>query len=145
MRPVQVPAWTNRRASSISRSPRYCVLLDGDRERADGERHPVVGERVGGPYGVQPVAEAEGGVGVDDAGVGVDAEAGDQQGPARVVQDVEDAPVVGVAVAGGDVPQGQRDLVDRVLVERDGTVGHFSSWALGKAGHRADSRAPAGS
>lgn len=99
-------------------------LLDGDGERADGEREAVVSECVGGPYGVQPVAEAEGGIGVDDAGVGVDAETGDQQRAAGVVHDVEDAAVVGVAVAGGDMAHGQRDLVDRVLVERDRAVGH---------------------
>lgn len=116
-------------------------FLDGDGERADGEREAVIGERVGGPYGVQPVAEAEGGIGVDDTGVGVDTEAGDQQGAAGVVHDMEDAPVVGVAVAGGDMPHGQRDLVDRVLVERDRAVGHGLLLGARSAG-RSPVRAP---
>ncbi len=73
---------------------------------------------------MQPVADAKGGIGVDDPGVGVDAESGDEQGAAGVVHDVEDAPVIGVAVAGDDMPHGQRRLVDRVLVERDRAVGH---------------------
>ncbi len=93
-----------------------------DPDRPDPQLHPVVAERVRGPHRVQPVPRAQGGVGVDHAGVGVDAEAGDQQRPALVVEDVEDAAVVGVAVTGGDMAHGQRHLVHGVLVERDGTL-----------------------
>ena len=50
-----------------------------------------------------------------------------------VVEDVEDAAVVGVAVAGGDVLHRQGDLVDGVLVEGNGAVvGHGKPpWAHG--------------
>lgn len=98
-------------------------LVDGDAERADGEVHPVVAEGVGGADGEEFVADAQGGVGVDDARVGVDAEAEDEDGPAGVVEDVEDAAVVGVAVAADEVLHRQRRLVDGVFVERDGPVG----------------------
>lgn len=97
-------------------------FVDGDGQRADGEVRPVVAEGVGGPDGVQPVAGAQGGVGVDDPGVGVDAESGDEQGTAGVVEDVEDAPVVGVAVAADVVLHRERCLVHGVFVERDGPV-----------------------
>ncbi|MET9969693.1 glycoside hydrolase N-terminal domain-containing protein, partial [Streptomyces sp. NPDC006356] len=97
-------------------------LLDLDPQRPDGEPHPVLAEGVRGPHGVQPVAHAQGRVRVGHPGVRVHPEAEDQQGAALVVEDVEDAAVVGVAVAGRDVLHGQRHLVHRVLVERDGAV-----------------------
>ncbi len=98
---------------------------DLDAQGADGEPHPVLPQGVGGADGVQGVPGAQGGVGVDHAQVGVDAEAEDEQGAAGVVEDVEDAAVVGVAVAGRHVLHGQRHLVHRVFVERYGTVvGH---------------------
>ncbi len=97
--------------------------VDGDGQGPHREVHPVVGEGVGGPDGEQLVADAEGGVGVDDPGVGVDAEAEYQDGAAVVVEDVEDAPVVGVAVTADDVLHRQGRLVDGVFVERDGPVG----------------------
>jgi hypothetical protein len=50
-----------------------------------------------------------------------------------VVEDVEDAAVVGVTVAGRHVLHGQRYLVHRVLVERYGTVvGHGHPLSVGR-------------
>ncbi len=100
-------------------------LLDLDAQWADLQPHPVLAEGVRGPHGVQGVPGAQGRVGVDHAQVGVDPEAQDEQGAAGVVEDVEDAAVVGVAVPGRHVLHGQRHLVHGVLVERYGTVvGH---------------------
>lgn len=100
-------------------------LFHGDAQRSGLHPGTVLAERVGGADGEDTVAGAQGGVGVGHSGVRVDPEAGDQQGAARVVEDVEDAAVVGVAVAGGDVPHRERHLVYGVLVEGDrAVVGH---------------------
>lgn len=111
-----------RRVGVAVQGERLERFVHGDPERADGEVHPVVAEGVGGADGVQSVAGAEGRVGVHDAGVGVDTEAGDEQGAALVVEDVEDAPVVHVAVTADVVLHRERRLVHGVLVERDGPV-----------------------
>lgn len=58
---------------------------------------------------------------------------------------MEDAAVVGVAVAGGDMPQGQRDLVDGVLVERDGAIGHGLLLGARAAGRPPDATPTGGS
>ncbi len=97
--------------------------VDGDGQGPHREVHPVVAESVGRPDGKELVADAEGGVGVDDPGVGVDAEAEDQDGAPGVVEDVEDAAVVGVAVTADEVLHRQGGLMDGVLVERNGPVG----------------------
>ncbi len=100
-------------------------FVDDDPQRADGEVHAVVGEGVGGADGEEFVAGAQGGVGVDDPGVRVHAETEDEDGPAGVVEDVEDAAVVGVPVAADEVLHRQRGLVDGVFVEGYGSVrGH---------------------
>lgn len=99
--------------------------LDEDAQRADGEAHPVVPERVRGAHGVQAVTESQGGVGVDDPDVRIDAETQDQQRPALVVENVEDTAVVRVPVPGREVLHGQGHLVHGVLVEGNGAVvGH---------------------
>jgi hypothetical protein len=50
--------------------------------------------------------------------VRVDPEPGDQEDLAALVVHVEVAPIVEVAVAGGDAVHGQRRLVDRIFVKR---------------------------
>ncbi len=105
-----------------------------DPERADGEFHAgVVAQGVGGADRVEGVADAQGRVRVDDAEVRIDAEAEDEQELPGGVDEMEDAAVVGVAVTGRDVLHGQRDLMDRVFVERDGAVvcHAFPPWAYG--------------
>ncbi len=110
-------------------------FVHGDAQRADGEVRAVVGEGVGGADGEEFIADPEGGIGVDDAGVGVDAEAEDEDGAAGVVEDVEDAAVVGVPVAADDVLHRQRGLVDGVFVQGYGAVrGHGESPGGGAAG-----------
>jgi hypothetical protein len=110
-------------------------LLEGlhDLEAVGADRlvHAVVAERVGGPDHVLAVAATHAGEGVDDAEVGIDAEAGDEEHLAAAVVGVEVAPVVEVAVAAGGVRQRQRGLVQRVLVDGDGRHGDSPGlWGL---------------
>ena len=84
--------------------PAGCILSSG--------REPDVADR---PL---PVAAAHGRVRVDHAEVRVHAEPGDEVRVGLVVDALVDAPVVDVAVARPDVAHRQRDLMDRILVER---------------------------
>ena len=89
-----------------------------DAVRADLLLHLVVGPRARRADRPLRVATAHGRVRVDHAEVRVHAEAGDEVRVGLVVDALVDAPVVDVAVAGPDVAHRQRDLVDRILVER---------------------------
>ncbi len=97
-------------------------FLHLDAQGADREVHAVVAQGVRGADRVEGVAGAEGGVGVDHPDVRVDAEAEDEQGAALMVEDVEDASVVGVPVAGRYMLHRQGHLMHGVLVEGHGTV-----------------------
>src|SRR5207253_8361215 len=82
--------------------------------------HAVVVESVGEVHGVLAVTTPNGGVGVLGTQVRVHAEAGHEEDVARAVVGVEVAAVVEVAVAGADVLERQRHLMDGELVEGDG-------------------------
>ena len=89
-----------------------------DAIRADLLEHLVVGSRARRADGPLPIAAAHGRVRVDHPEVRVHAHAGDEERVGLAVDALVDAPVVDVAVAARDVAHRQRDLVDRIFVER---------------------------
>ena len=95
-------------------------IEDLDPVRAHLLDDAVVAQRVGHPDRQLAIAASDRGVGVDDPQVRIDTESGDEEDLARPVVGVKIAAVIGVAVARRHVPHGQRNLVHRVLVERDG-------------------------
>lgn len=135
--------------AGIGRTAQHELLqraLDADPERTDGQFRPVVPERVRRPHRVQEVTPPQGGVRVDHPEVRIDTESQDEQRPSLVVEDVEDAAVVGVPVAGRDVLHGQGHLVHGVLVEGDGAVvGHVRPpWGHGSRPPHGGVRSPGG-
>jgi hypothetical protein len=86
-----------------------------DPQRAGGQVHPVV-ELPAGAHDPVLVAPADDGEGVLGAKVRVEAEPQHEEEVARAVVGVEVVAVVEVAVAGPDVADGFRDLVDREVV-----------------------------
>ena len=104
-------------ASQMSRSSRN-GLIDLDAVRADLLAQLVVGPRARRADRPLLVAAPHGRVRVHHAEVRVHAHAGDEVRVGFVVDALVDATVVHVAVAARDVTHRQRDLMDRVLVER---------------------------
>ena len=92
-------------------------LHDLDPVRAYRGVQPVVVDLVRAAHHPLLVAAADGGVGVLDAEVRIEAEPGDEEGAAVTVVRVEIAAVVEVAVTRAHVGERERCLVQRVFVE----------------------------
>jgi hypothetical protein len=106
--------------SGVALQPQLSQRLDDlDAKRPDGRRQTgIVVQGVRGADRVLRSPAPHNREGVHHTEVRVDAQPGDEQHVASPVVCLEDAAVVEVAVAGSDVAQRQRRLVDGVLVER---------------------------